>query len=100
MCNYYKCYCQRDDADCLELDELFYMVKNYYLIEICLENRLYIRQWKDLDCQLLNKEWETIDMSVWKLYLTDWENLLDVWDWWWEEELGEWIDKCKAYFKS
>ena len=89
----YRTYYIADQSENLTLDEVFYMIKNYYLIEIVLDNDLCIRQWNDLDTQLL-LNWETIDMKAWKVYLTDGNNLLDVWNWRGTDELEKWIEKC------
>lgn len=91
----YKTYYQNSESELFNLSELFYLVKEYNLIEIVLENNLYIRQWKDLDAKI-ELDWELVDMKYWTLYLTDGDKLLKVWNWRWEDELKEFIDECSS----
>lgn len=93
----YKCFYEKETSDLLDIKEIFYLIDNYYLIEITLSPEVYIRQRKDLDCQL-EFNWETIDMKYWQVYLTDWKSLLDVWTWRWEDELEQRIQEKGTQF--
>ena len=81
-----KCFVETQESEMLDYSEIFWMIKNYYLLEIVLDNELFIRQWKDI---------EMWDMNYWKVYLTDWRTIYDVWKGRWEDELQEWIEKCE-----
>ena len=84
----FECYCEMGESERLDIDEIKYAVKSYYMLEIQLREWwfLYIRQWKDLPVKV--DEW---DMEYGNLYLTDWKKIFDVWDWY---DLEQWIEKC------
>lgn len=95
----YRCYFQNMESEGLNIDEIFYMVKDYYFIELDLENWLYIRQRKDLDCEILVRIWDwkeqRQEIHTGNLYLTDWNVCFEIWHWWGIDELHQRIDECE-----
>lgn len=90
----YRCYFQNFESEWLDIKEIFYMIKEYYFIELGLDNWLYIRQRKDVP-MTYDTEDKSFDMKHWTVYLTDWDNIYDVWKWWWEDELQKRIEECE-----
>ena len=96
----YTAYCEYGEQEELNLDDLFYAVKENTLIEIQLDNDngYYIRQWKDIPITYTNPDsWETFDMKYWMLYCTNWNVIESVWKWWGADDLKEWIETCENY---
>ena len=101
----YNCYYQKDESEGLNIDEIFYMVKNYYLIEIELDNWLAIRQRNELPCEILVRIWDwkeqRQEIHTGNLYLTDWNVCFDIWHWRGIDELHQRIDECeKKHFTA
>ena len=98
----YNCYYQRDESEGLNIDEIFYMVKNFYLVEIVLDNWLAIRQRNEIPCNItVIKNWEEQKETIntWNLYLTDGYFCYDIRKRWGEDELEKWIDDCEKLKK-
>lgn len=85
---HFECHCEMGESERLDLDEIRYSVKNYYLLEIQLREWgfLWIRQWKDIPCKIGD-----FNMDYWDLYLSDGKSIHDVWD---GDNLEKWIEKC------
>lgn len=92
----YDYYYQAQESNRGDLEELFYEIKEDTLMEIRLSDSgyLWVKQRKDVPMTYDTKD-KSYDMSYGAVYLTDWTTILDVRDWWWEKELGEWLLKCK-----
>ena len=90
-------YYESEEFEEMSISDIFYLIKNYRLIEITLNNWYVIRQWKDLPTQYVI-DWETYDMEYWKVYCTSGNKVIEsVWDWWWEDELKDYIETCSKY---
>ena len=98
----YRFYYQAQDSELWTLEELFYEIKSDNLIEITLseEGWLRVKQWKDVPMTYEAQDKRVFDMQYGDVYLTDWKEIYDVWDWRWEKELGERLLKCKRKEKS
>lgn len=100
----YSCYVENPEGEMLDISELFYMIKNYYLVEIPLDYWLYIRQWKDTkkeDVIIEDHGMERkVSLKFWDIYLSDWEKILDKRQGRWEEDLEKWIDHCYKFTKK
>lgn len=96
MAKKYKCYYVDEPTD-YDVEDLFYLIKNYQLVEIVLDNGYYIRQWRDVP-MTYDTENESYQMEYWTVYCTSWNNVLEsVWTGWGEKELQEYIDICSEY---
>ena len=93
----YDCYLECSEWEKLDLSQLFYEVKNRRLIEIALGNWLTVRQWKDIPITYETEDKEVFHMEYWMLYCTHWQDIISVWEWWWEAGLKEWLDICEEY---
>ncbi len=84
----FECYCEMGESERLDLDEIKYAVKNFYLLEVQLREWgfLWIRQWKDIPCKVGD-----FDMDYWDLYLSDGKKIYSVWD---GKDLEKWIEQC------
>lgn len=88
---------EQEEWERLDISQVFYMVKNYLLIELDLGNWYVVRQWKDLDVEYKDGDNGKFKMKYWMLYCTRWNNIESVWNWRWQEELEEWIKTCQNY---
>lgn len=88
MENNFQCYCEMGESERLDLDEIKYAVKNFYLLEVQLREWgfLWIRQWKDIPCKVGD-----FDMDYGDLYLSDGKKIYSVWD---GKDLEQWIEQC------
>lgn len=94
---YYSCYYEAEEGERMDISNAFYLIKEYRLVEITLDNWYYIRQRKDIPTQYVI-DWETYDMNYWKVYCTSGNNVIEsVWNWWGEEDLEKYIETCESY---
>lgn len=42
-----------------------------------------------------DENWVEHEMKYWTLYLTDWLNLIEVFEGRWEKEFSDWLFKCE-----
>lgn len=93
----YKVYYEASESEPMDIGDIFYLVKNYRLIEVALVNGYAIRQRKDMPITLeLNGE--TIDIDYWTVYCTSWNKIIEnVWTWRGEDELKQYIEACEQF---
>lgn len=89
-------YYENDESEKMSISDIFYLIRNYRLVSIDLDNWYSIKQWKDLP-MVIEREWETFDIRYWKVYCCSWDFIESVWDWWGEEDLEQYINTCSNY---
>ena len=92
----FSVFYENDESEKMLIEDIFYLIKNYRLIEITLDNWYAIRQWKDLP-MVIERDWETFNMEYWKVYCCSWNVIESVWNWWGEDELKDYIETCSKY---
>lgn len=93
----YDCFLEQEEWEKLDISELFYMIREYRLIEVVLDNWYSIKQWKDVP-MTYDSEGASYDMKPGVVYCTSWNNVLEsVRTWWGEDELKSWIETCENY---
>jgi len=93
----FNVFYENEESEKMLIEDIFYLIKNYRLIEITLDNWYVIRQWKDVP-MTYDTESESYQMEYWTVYCTSWNNVLEsVWTGWWEDELKDYIETCSKY---
>lgn len=88
---------ENEGSEPMSVSDIFYLVKEYRLIEVWLWNWYAIRQWKDIP-MTIEHEGETIDVQYWTVYCSSGNNVIEsVWTWRGEDELAEYIQTCLNY---
>lgn len=87
---------ENEESEKMSISDIFYLIKNYRLVSIDLDNWYSIKQWKDLPATI-EWNWEIFDMEYWKVYCCSWDIIESVWNWWWEEDLEHYINTCSNY---
>ena len=99
MSKTYNVYFEADEGEAMDIETLFYTIKEHKMIEVTLEsgNWYYLRQRKDIPITYKKSDWEVFHMEYWTVYCTTWNDIESIWTWWGVDELKEYIETCEQY---